>query len=810
MVNNPQHDDDPDIQHFLKWKNSEESSCAGTTGRQNDLVLRYMPIETLEEYFDSDRLNRLLKAVFFEGDAPNARDITGYIRSFAILLCCGQGRLINGFTDHENLIDKRPPFYEKPGPFPSSSTIELWTEFNKHQWFFCPLHLEYQKNRKLVENEILPLQFVEKLGEGGTSSVRKVKVHTSCNRLSPSDSGHKKAELFVVKTYKGADAKDYFDSETNALRELFRGNDPATNVIRLYYSFVRDDVYNLILEYADKGTLEEWMKTTEPPNTGTEIRIFWQRFFELLRGLSAIHNSDWDVSSPRGPRVMLGWHQDIKPSNILVKSRGSESNYDCDYIVADLGLTHFKKIVHKDQDAYSTNADGTYTYGAPETLKLDDVPSLKVRVGQQVDLWSFGCVCSEVATWIWGGWNRVEEYSERRRSEAVKAVGLGTGAIFHDTRRLLKVVEDHHSLISSSRRLDDLVTGNFLRGPVADMLNEKPEDRRTAQQLYGGCVQLLRDASDIAKAHLNQDEEEYGSPTTVAAINPAIPLGGSTRPHFSSPTVHNMPPQASTVGSAPPIMMSPGPSTTTHRRNVPHLSYSDAVAALRNKQRMNYKDKLSELANTDHVFLIDNTESMASHRNNLEGVVEVLSHIVAEFDPDGLDMFFTKSGSPIRKCKSPKTLMRRLKSSHFEGMSNMARGLSEVLRDYEFRLDNKVGLRQKMSDRIGTSGRWRPRNIYVLTDGLWQPGVDVRSVIEAMIEKLKQHGLAVKHQIGIQFIRFGNDLDAEQLLNYLDDHLDLDLDVVDWTQWNGNVFKMLLGATTPMYDDEEQDLPPDS
>ena len=166
---------------------------------------------------------------------------------------------------------------------------------------------------------------------------------------------------------------------------------------------------------------------------------------------------------------------------------------------------------------------------------------------------------------------------------------------------------------------------------------------------------------------------------------------------------------------------------------------------------------------------------MAEHRNNLEGVVEVLSHIVDKFDPDGTDMFFTRGVLPIKKCKNPKVLMKKLKAVRFEGMSNMEKALSEVLRDYEMRLDNKVGLRQKLADFIGTSGRWRPRSIYVLTDGLWQPGLDVRSVIKNMIEKLKQHGIAAKHQIGIQFIRFGDDLNARDLLDYLDDGLGLDL-----------------------------------
>ena len=107
----------------------------------------------------------------------------------------------------------------------------------------------------------------------------------------------------MVKTYRGKDAKDYFNVETHAFKALFNGNNPATNVVGFYHSFVRGDIYNLVLEYADRGTLEDLMKNTWPPDTGPDIRVFWQQLFELLRGLSAIHNLEWNGS---GPRVMMG------------------------------------------------------------------------------------------------------------------------------------------------------------------------------------------------------------------------------------------------------------------------------------------------------------------------------------------------------------------------------------------------------------------------------------------------------------------------------------------------------------------------
>ena len=187
MVSTQQHDDHPDIQHFLDWRNSEEASCTGTGGSNNESAPRYIPLETLKEYFDGrDRLNRLLRAVFSDGGAPTATEIReNYIRPFAILLCLGQGALIKFFTNRENLQDKKLPFQTKPQHFPSSSNIELWAAFSTQQWEFYPTMLSYLSHRELDENEILPLRFLEVIGRGGTSSVRKVEVHPHYNKMLP-------------------------------------------------------------------------------------------------------------------------------------------------------------------------------------------------------------------------------------------------------------------------------------------------------------------------------------------------------------------------------------------------------------------------------------------------------------------------------------------------------------------------------------------------------------------------------------------------------------------------------------------------
>ena len=57
------------------------------------------------------------------------------------------------------------------------------------------------------------------------------------------------------------------------------------------------------------------------------------------------------------------WHQDIKPSNILVQSCGRRSPYDYQFKIADLGLSHFQRYIGSGRGATDRDAFGTHAYG---------------------------------------------------------------------------------------------------------------------------------------------------------------------------------------------------------------------------------------------------------------------------------------------------------------------------------------------------------------------------------------------------------------------------------------------------------------
>ena len=77
----------------------------------------------------------------------------------------------------------------------------------------------------------------------------------------------------------------------------------TSRIISFYGSFVRSQTYSLILEYADKGTLETFMDENYPPSNGQEIFSFWKQLFKLFQGLARIHGEE---KTDQGPRILLG------------------------------------------------------------------------------------------------------------------------------------------------------------------------------------------------------------------------------------------------------------------------------------------------------------------------------------------------------------------------------------------------------------------------------------------------------------------------------------------------------------------------
>ena len=186
----------------------------------------------------------------------------------------------------------------------------------------------------------------------------------------------------MIKTYTTREAERYFNAERFAFQRFHRGSIWARNILGYYSAFQHGGHFNIVLEYANHGTLEDLLQNMSPPAKDVDIQAFWSGLLELANGLICIHGAE---PEQHGLRLMLGcaihgfffffWffletsanipscHQELKPSNILVLHADGDSKYQFTFKIGDLGTSHFRQCIGNDYDVKDTVASGTSTYG---------------------------------------------------------------------------------------------------------------------------------------------------------------------------------------------------------------------------------------------------------------------------------------------------------------------------------------------------------------------------------------------------------------------------------------------------------------
>lgn len=226
---------------------------------------------------------------------------------------------------------------------------------------------------------------------------------------------------------------------------------------------------------------------------------------------------------------------------------------------------------------------------------------------------------------------------------------------------------------------------------------------------------------------------------------------------------------------------------------------------------------------------MDDSISMKAYWEDVISLFSVFAYFAKRLDNNGLEMYFTVSVDKETFKNTTPAVSRLKRMRHERGTyPNFNHRLDQILRRYRADLDRQKD-RAKGYFRL-TAKAVKPLSLYVFTDAAW-PGCDAVAPIEAMIEKLKQLYLP-KEQVAIQFIRFGNDPIGIERLVYLDsglrekytkrwyvqclpstpcEYFQINLafafrDIVDTEPFQGgNLLKMLLGAMSEWFDDDEPD-----
>jgi len=211
-------------------------------------------------------------------------------------------------------------------------------------------------------------------------------------------------------------------------------------IIKYFDHFMENRVLCIVLEYADKGTMESAVKT----HNKAEFEI-WRTMAHLSSALAYLHSRD--------PQIL---HHDLKPDNILGVGEycKDEGRHLTSWKLADFGVA--KMLTRTAQEAYyGADVPGVPTYMGPEVLRDFETYSAAS------DVWSLGCV---IAFYMRNGEH-----------------------IFNNNEEVLR----YEPWMSSSLVFTERCYNNYsstLTDLVDNMLQTLPGQRPTAQRVRNMCT----------------------------------------------------------------------------------------------------------------------------------------------------------------------------------------------------------------------------------------------------------------------------------------------------------------------------------
>ena len=174
-------------------------------------------------------------------------------------------------------------------------------------------------------------------------------------------------------------------------------------------------------------------------------------------------------------------------------------------------------------------------------------------------------------------------------------------------------------------------------------------------------------------------------------------------------------------------------------------------------------------------FLLDDSGSMHSYWNTeLKGVFQALFGLLIPLDTNGIEVYCAMSTTEnnFKAVEDAVAFVSAKRPSPHGGQADISNLLGQILDEYRESLESNTSKRRSLL-RVLTR-RKKPLTLFVLTDGIWQTHSDPANVIKDTVGTLRKLNKTSTRQVGIEFIRFGNDEHAIQKLERLDSGLGLD------------------------------------
>lgn len=129
--------------------------------------------------------------------------------------------------------------------------------------------------------------------------------------------------------------------------------------------------------------------------------------------------------------------------------------------------------------------------GAPEAYQVRHQ-----AVTEKLDIWSLGCIFSEVCVWISRGHKGLTDFRKMRKEAGSSIPGFQGGNCFHNGFRMQEQVSEYLIDLKAKLQERDDVGGMVLDRMVFEMLEEEPTMRPSTYQLRGDSLELIRVAKD--------------------------------------------------------------------------------------------------------------------------------------------------------------------------------------------------------------------------------------------------------------------------------------------------------------------------
>jgi serine/threonine protein kinase len=231
------------------------------------------------------------------------------------------------------------------------------------------------------------------------------------------------------------------------------------NIVELLSSYTYRGKHNFIFPFATGGNLAMLFKEKDRPSQFTSDEAFNLAMSKLSSAIEKVH----DYASDHLNLKLIGCHHDLKPKNILV--------HGDTFLLADFGLTNFKQATESSKTQFKI---GSGHYLAPECEDYENFE--KGVIGRSSDIWSLGCIISEVLTYMKKGAEGVEEF---RRKREVKFRNFTTYAFHAGTSTPHEGVHTWLSELESQATRSERTLIRLIR----DMLAIEPKDRPIASEV---------------------------------------------------------------------------------------------------------------------------------------------------------------------------------------------------------------------------------------------------------------------------------------------------------------------------------------